>query len=105
MQWRIRPKISRFSRNDPDGMQRAKRPCCPTCLTAALSTSFTYILYFRILQIAGTVNVVLVTLVIPVNATLRDVPFLSESVASSEILGVVAPWKKAPWKPTVIMNG
>lgn len=55
---------------------------------AALSTAFAYILYFRILKMAGAVNLLLVTLLIPVSATLLGVTFLGESVGESEIIGM-----------------
>ncbi|MBC8159143.1 MAG: DMT family transporter [Alphaproteobacteria bacterium] len=55
---------------------------------AGLSTAFAYILYFKILKMAGAVNLLLVTLLIPVSATLLGVAFLGESVGESEVLGM-----------------
>jgi drug/metabolite transporter (DMT)-like permease len=54
-----------------------------------LSTALAYVLYFRILQIAGAVNLLLVTLLIPVSATILGAFALSEEVSSSEILGML----------------
>lgn len=55
---------------------------------AGLSTAFAYILYFRILKMAGAVNLLLVTLLIPISATLLGVTLLDEGVNASEILGM-----------------
>ena len=53
-----------------------------------LSTGFAYILYFRILNIAGAVNLLLVTLLIPISATTLGVFALGEQVTASEIAGM-----------------
>lgn len=53
-----------------------------------LSTALAYILYFRILQIAGAVNLLLVTLLIPVSATTLGALILGEQVTKSEMLGM-----------------
>lgn len=55
---------------------------------AGFSTAFAYILYFKILKLAGAINLLLVTLLIPVSATLLGVMFLDERVGSSEVLGM-----------------
>lgn len=53
-----------------------------------LCTAFAFILYFRILQLAGAINLLLVTLLIPVSATLLGVLFLGETVTPTEIAGM-----------------
>ncbi len=55
---------------------------------AGLSTAFAYILYFQILKMAGAVNLLLVTLLIPISATLLGLTFLNESIGSSEVMGM-----------------
>lgn len=53
-----------------------------------LCSAFGFILYFRVLQVAGAVNVLLVTLLIPVSASLLGVVFLGETVTAAEIAGM-----------------
>jgi drug/metabolite transporter (DMT)-like permease len=53
-----------------------------------LCSAFGFILYFRVLQVAGAVNVLLVTLLIPVSASLLGVVFLGETVTAVEIAGM-----------------
>lgn len=53
-----------------------------------LSTAVAFVLYFRILQLAGAINLLLVTLLIPVSASLLGVLFLSETVTGTEIAGM-----------------
>jgi len=45
-----------------------------------LCSAFGFILYFRVLQVAGAVNVLLVTLLIPVSASLLGALFLGEVI-------------------------
>ncbi|WP_244485216.1 EamA family transporter [Pseudolabrys sp. Root1462] len=56
---------------------------------ATLSTALAYILFFRILNRSGAVNVVLVTLLIPVTTILLGVFILREPFSTNEIVGAV----------------
>lgn len=55
---------------------------------AVLSTAVAYILYFRILNSAGAINVMLVTFLMPVSAILLGVAILKESIRPIEIIGM-----------------
>jgi drug/metabolite transporter (DMT)-like permease len=55
---------------------------------AALSTALAYILYFRILALAGAVNLALVTFLIPVSAILLGTLLLGESLAPQHLAGM-----------------
>lgn len=52
------------------------------------STAIAYVLYFKILELAGATNVLLVTLLVPVSATLLGSLFLNESLEVIHILGM-----------------
>jgi drug/metabolite transporter (DMT)-like permease len=56
---------------------------------ATLSTALAYILFFRILNRSGAVNVVLVTLLIPVTAILLGVWILHEPLSANEVVGAL----------------
>ena len=56
---------------------------------ALLSTALAYIVFFRINATAGPTNVMLVTLLIPVTATLLGVLVLGEALASNQIAGAL----------------
>lgn len=55
---------------------------------ALLATALAYILYFRILASAGAVNLMLVTLLIPVSAILLGSAFLGEALAPMDFAGM-----------------
>ena len=55
---------------------------------AAFSTAFAYILYFRILALAGAVNLLLVTFLIPPFAIFLGVVVLGERLAVSDVVGL-----------------
>lgn len=55
---------------------------------ALLSTALGYVLYFRILTIAGATNLLLVTLLIPVSALLLGTIVLGERLALSQVAGM-----------------
>jgi drug/metabolite transporter (DMT)-like permease len=57
--------------------------------SAALSTALAYIIFFRILRRAGSTNVMLVTLLIPVTAILLGYLVLAEAISLREIVGAV----------------
>jgi len=57
--------------------------------SAALSTALAYIIFFRILRRAGSTNVMLVTLLIPVTAILLGYLVLGETISLREIVGAV----------------
>ncbi|MDV7106354.1 DMT family transporter [Vibrio sp. TH_r3] len=56
---------------------------------AVASTAIAYVLYFRILELAGATNVLLVTLLVPISAVLLGSLFLNESLEMIHILGMV----------------
>jgi drug/metabolite transporter (DMT)-like permease len=56
---------------------------------ALLSTALAYIVFFRINATAGPTNVMLVTLLIPVTATLLGVLVLGEALASNQVAGAL----------------
>ncbi len=56
---------------------------------ALLSTALAYLLYFRILDAVGPVNLLLVTLIIPVFAVLLGAAFLGERLATQHLTGMV----------------
>jgi drug/metabolite transporter (DMT)-like permease len=55
---------------------------------ALLSTAFAYILYFRIMELAGATNATLVTLLVPPGAILLGAVFLGERLNEGEIAGM-----------------
>ncbi len=56
---------------------------------ALLSTAFAYILYFRIIAVAGATNASLVTLIVPVFAMLLGIAFLGEHLELFEMIGML----------------
>lgn len=64
-----------------------------TCLAitglAVASTAIAYVLYFKILEIAGATNVLLVTLLVPVSAILLGAVFLDESLQTIHFIGMM----------------
>lgn len=55
---------------------------------ALISTAFAYVLYFKILALAGATNVLLVTLLVPVSAVLLGAWLLNESLATIHFIGM-----------------
>jgi drug/metabolite transporter (DMT)-like permease len=55
---------------------------------ALASTAFAYVIYFRLLASAGAVNLLLVTLLIPVSALLLGAAFLDESLTQTAAAGM-----------------
>ncbi|WP_322107676.1 DMT family transporter [Dongia mobilis] len=55
---------------------------------ALLSTALAYVIFFRILRRAGSTNLSLVTLLIPVSALLLGVLFLGEVVEPHHLVGM-----------------
>jgi drug/metabolite transporter (DMT)-like permease len=55
---------------------------------AALSTALAYVIYFRILALAGAVNLLLVTFLVPVSAILLGVLVLGEVLLARQVLGM-----------------
>jgi drug/metabolite transporter (DMT)-like permease len=55
---------------------------------ALLSTAFAYILYFRIMAVAGATNTSLVTLLVPPGALLLGFLFLGERLGFTELAGM-----------------
>jgi drug/metabolite transporter (DMT)-like permease len=56
--------------------------------TALLSTALGYVIYFRILAVAGATNLLLVTLLIPVSALLLGGLVLGEAITASKLAGM-----------------
>src|SRR6185503_19340239 len=56
--------------------------------TALLSTALGYVIYFKILSIAGATNLLLVTLLIPVSALLLGSLVLGEAISVSQVAGM-----------------
>jgi drug/metabolite transporter (DMT)-like permease len=56
---------------------------------ALLSTALAYVLYFRILAVAGATNLLLVTFLIPVTAILLGALILGEQLAPRHFAGMV----------------
>jgi uncharacterized membrane protein (DUF4010 family) len=57
---------------------------------AVLCTALGYLLYFRLLEMAGPVNLLLVTLLIPVTSFGLGVVFLDESLEARHMIGMAA---------------
>ncbi|MGX9417147.1 DMT family transporter [Vibrio sp. WJH972] len=55
---------------------------------AVLSTAAAYVIYFRILELAGATNAVLVTLLVPVSAIILGSLFLNESLERIHLIGM-----------------
>jgi len=55
---------------------------------ALLSTALAYVLYFRILAVAGAINLLLVTFLIPVTSILLGATFLAERLGPLEFAGM-----------------
>ncbi len=56
---------------------------------AVVSTALAYVIYFRILRVAGATNLMLVTLLIPVSALAFGVTLLGETVTANDIAGMI----------------
>lgn len=55
---------------------------------AVLSTSFAYLIYFRILARAGAINILLVNFLVPVSALLLGILVLGETLTTEQVIGV-----------------
>lgn len=55
---------------------------------ALVSTAFAYILFFRIMAVAGATNTSLVTLLVPPSALLLGFLFLGERLEATEVIGM-----------------
>jgi drug/metabolite transporter (DMT)-like permease len=56
---------------------------------ALLSTALAYVIFFRILARAGATNLLLVTFLIPVSASLLGIAFLGERLTANQLLGML----------------
>jgi drug/metabolite transporter (DMT)-like permease len=52
-----------------------------------LGTALAYPLYFKILEVAGSSNLMLVTIIVPVFAIILDAILLSQFVTGSDLFG------------------
>jgi drug/metabolite transporter (DMT)-like permease len=64
------------------------QPLAALAALALVSTSFAYVLYFRLLKTAGATNILLVTLLIPVSSTLLCVGLLDETLHWRSVAGM-----------------
>ena len=64
-------------------------PVLALAALALLSTSFAYVLYFRLLRTAGATNLLLVTLLIPVTSALLCVGLLDDTLHWRQVAGMV----------------
>lgn len=55
---------------------------------AVLSTSFAYLIYFRILARAGAINILLVNFLVPVSALLLGILVLGETLTTEQVIGM-----------------
>ena len=62
--------------------------CVALCCLALLSTALAYVLYFRILAVAGATNLLLVTFLIPVSALLLGTVILREKLDPRHFVGM-----------------
>lgn len=60
---------------------------CAIAGLAMLSTALGYVIYFRLLRTVGVTNLLLVTFLIPVSATIFGVAFLREGLGFREVAG------------------
>jgi drug/metabolite transporter (DMT)-like permease len=60
------------------------------CGLGIIATALAYIIYYRILATAGSVNLMLVTLLIPVTAVLLGTVFLGERLSWNHAIGMAA---------------
>ncbi|WP_019171475.1 DMT family transporter [Pseudaminobacter salicylatoxidans] len=74
----------------PSGLFSASLPVWSAVLALALmSTAFAYILFFNLVAKAGATNASLVTLIVPVSATLLGAAFLDERMETLEMMGMM----------------
>ena len=57
---------------------------------AALSTTVAYVIFYRVLATAGSVNLMLVTFMVPVGAVILGALVLGEHLAANHVLGMLA---------------
>ncbi len=55
---------------------------------ALISTSFAYLIYFRILATAGAINILLVNFLVPVSALLLGIFILGETLTREQMIGM-----------------
>lgn len=56
---------------------------------AIASTAFAYVIYFRLLASVGSTNLMLVTFLVPVTASILGISVLGEKLATSDVVGMV----------------
>lgn len=79
-----------FSFDSPSQLIDASKESWAALLgLSLLSTSFAYILFFRVVAKSGPANVLLVTMLIPVSAIAMGITVLGETLDRMEILGTV----------------
>lgn len=55
---------------------------------AVVSTTFAYLIYFRILATAGAINILLVNFLVPVSALLLGIFVLGETLTTEQVIGM-----------------
>lgn len=63
-------------------------PVAAVVAMALVCTAFAYLLYFRILAVAGATNLLLVTLLVPVSAMVLGSTFLDEVITLNALAGI-----------------
>lgn len=56
---------------------------------AVVSTAFAYLLFFRVLKMAGATNTSLVTMLVPVFTVLIAIPVLGETIDALKLIGLI----------------
>jgi uncharacterized membrane protein len=82
--------ILAFSFDDPSQLIGASMESWGALLgLSLLSTSFAYIIFFRVVAKSGPANVLLVTMLIPVSAIAMGITVLGETLDTMEIIGTI----------------
>lgn len=75
---------------NPSALRLPSWPVAGSVLAlAVLSTALAYVVYFQLLKTAGATNLLLVTFLIPISATLLGVVFLGDFLGGREIGGLI----------------
>lgn len=78
-----------FIFDDPLSMGMPSLPVIAAVLgLAVICTGLAYILFFKVLQMAGATNVILVTMLVPLSTTMLAIPLLGESLDVLKLAGL-----------------
>ncbi|PCJ94263.1 MAG: EamA family transporter [Hyphomicrobiales bacterium] len=67
----------------------APAPLYAILALALVSTSFAYVIFFRLLATVGATNLLLVTFLVPVTASILGIVFLGEQLTLTDLLGIL----------------